>query len=128
MTKVMTFGTFDGLHEGHLSYFKQARNYGDYLIAVVALDENVLKQKKQLPKYSESERVNVIKKSALVDKVVLGNQKIYEILETHEPDIACLGYDQKTDIKYLKTNFPKIKIVRLKSYKPNIYKSSLLNS
>ena len=49
--KVMVFGTFDGLHPGHLSYFKQARKYGDYLIAIVALDENVLQFKGHRPKF-----------------------------------------------------------------------------
>ena len=46
MKKVMVFGTFDGLHEGHLDFFRQAREYGDYLIVAVARDVNVKKIKK----------------------------------------------------------------------------------
>ena len=44
ITKVMCFGAFDGLHKGHLSYFKQARKYGDYVIAVIARGDKIIKQ------------------------------------------------------------------------------------
>ncbi|PIR94823.1 FAD synthase [Candidatus Falkowbacteria bacterium CG10_big_fil_rev_8_21_14_0_10_37_6] len=125
--KVMTFGSFDGLHKGHLSYFKQAKKYGDYLIAVIARDENIFKQKKHLPKYDELNRMKEVVNCGLVDKVILGNKNIYDVLIAEKPDIICLGYDQKADIEFLHQNFSQIKIVRLKSYKPNIYKSSLLN-
>ena len=44
MKKVMTFGSFDVLHKGHEHYLKEAKSYGDYLIVVVARDENILKR------------------------------------------------------------------------------------
>ena len=34
MAKVMVFGTFDGVHPGHENFFEQAKQHGDYLIAV----------------------------------------------------------------------------------------------
>ena len=43
MKRVLIFGTFDGIHEGHLNLFKQAKKYGDYLIVVVGRDENIKK-------------------------------------------------------------------------------------
>mgnify|MGYP001559664265 CR=1 FL=1 len=124
----MVFGTFDGLHQGHLSYFKQARKYGDYLIAVVALDKNVLKFKGHQPKFSARQRLKVVKECGLVDKIILGNKNIYQVFKQYHPDVACIGYDQQADIKKLRLLFPAMKIVRLKAYKPKIYKSSLLNS
>jgi len=35
MKKVMCFGAFDGLHPGHLDFFRQAKRYGDFLIVSV---------------------------------------------------------------------------------------------
>ena len=56
MKKVMVFGTFDIFHDGHRDYFKQAREFGDYLIVVVARDENVLKIKGNIPRNNEKAR------------------------------------------------------------------------
>jgi FAD synthetase len=128
MKKVIVFGTFDGLHPGHLSYFKQAQKYGDYLIAVVALDKNVLKFKGHRPKFSQTERLRGLKNCPLADEARLGGQRRFDVIAKLKPDIICLGYDQEADIKLLRAKFPKITIVRLKPYKQNIYKSSILNN
>jgi len=123
MKKIMVFGTFDILHKGHLNYFKQAKQHGDYLIAVIARDKNVKKIKAKLPKNNEKIRLNKVKKH--VNKAVLGYIKDkYKILKKLKPDIICLGYDQKTSLKDLKKL--KIPIKRLKPYKPHKYKSSKL--
>lgn len=124
---VMVFGTFDGLHKGHLSYFRQARKFGDYLIAVIALDKNVLKFKGHSPKFNQIERLSAVKKCPLINEARLGKYNRLAVIAELKPDIICLGYDQAADIKSLQTKFPKIKIVRLKPYKSKIYKSSLLN-
>ena len=129
--KVMVFGTFDILHPGHLNFFKQAREFGNFLIAVIARDKTVLKIKGRLPKNNEKKRLNNLKNNNLIDKAILGGLKDkYEIIKKLKPDIICLGYDQKAFIEELKNKIKdfglKIKIVRLKSYKPEIYKSSKL--
>ena len=124
MKKVICFGTFDRLHPGHLSFFQQAKKYGNYLIIVVARDKNVLKNKLRLPKENEKMRLKQVKLSGLGDKVVLGGLKNqYQVIEKNLPDIICLGYDQKVDLIELKKRFSG-KIVRLKAFRPNIYKSS----
>lgn len=131
MKKVMVFGTFDGLHRGHLNFLKQAKKYGDYLIAVVARDKNVKRIKGKSPYYNEKERLKELKKNKIIDKAVLGHtfDKCKIILE-NQPDVICLGYDQdisKTSLqKQLKKMKQKIKIYRMASYKPEIYKSSKL--
>lgn len=127
----MVFGTFDILHPGHLNFFKQAKKYGDYLIVVVGRDKIVKKVKGRLPKHSERERVNQIKKVGLADKVVPGRlRNPYKIIQEYKPDVICLGYDQNSfadglpeALKRLKL---KTKIVRLKPFRQKIYKSSKL--
>ena len=123
MKKVMIFGTFDILHKGHLYIFAQARKHGDYLIAVVARDKTV-KDLKRGFHHNEKIRLKNIRK--YVDKAVLahvrqGNR--YNNVIKFKPDVICLGYDQTHFVDGLK-RFKKIKIVRLRAYKPNIYKSS----
>jgi len=133
-TKIMLFGTFDGIHKGHLDLFKQARKLAirPFLIVSIARDKNVFKIKKKKTIYSEKERMKLVKKCKLVNKVILGNEDNYlaNILK-EKPDIIALGYDQKAYVKELKKDLKNkktdIKIVRLKSYKKHIYKNSLLN-
>lgn len=123
----MVFGTFDGLHAGHLNFFNQAKKLGNYLIVVIARDYNVKKIKNKLPRLNETERQSAVKKIKIAEKVVLGQIKNpYKVIEKYQPTVIALGYDQKSFTKDLKKNFTKIKIVRLKPYKPNIYKSSKL--
>lgn len=132
MKKIMVFGTFDIFHPGHRSFLKQAKKFGDYLIVVAARDKTVAIIKKQEPINKEAIRVKIIKDSQLADKVILGGiGNKYAIIKKHRPDIICLGYDQKYFIDGLKeelerVNLKKTKIIRLKPYKPEIYKTSKL--
>lgn len=120
----MCFGTFDHLHPGHLSYLTQAKEYGDYLIVVVARDKVVERIKGRLPVESEELRVQNLELVEFLDEVCLGNLKDkYKVVRDEKPDVICLGYDQQVDLEELKNNFSG-KIIRLKPYKPDIYKSS----
>jgi len=131
--QVMVFGTFDVFHKGHASFLKQAKKYGDYLIAVVARDKTVAKIKKQKPKNEEQKRKRILANSQLADKIILGslNDK-YAVIKKYRPDIICLGYDQKAYVDKLKDklqefNLKSTKIIRLKSFHPEKYKSSKLS-
>lgn len=134
MKKTMAFGSFDILHDGHRHYLKEAKSLGDYLIAVVARDSNIMRFKGKKPKHDENQRLRNIKKLKFVNEAVLGNRDdILRILEEHKPDIICLGYDQKTiDEKKLKKELEKrnlkSKIVRCKPFKPEVYKSSKIRN
>lgn len=129
----MVFGTFDILHPGHINFFKQARKHGDYLIAVIARDKTVLKIKGKSPRNSEKTRLAEVLKNEFVNKAVLGGLKNkYAIIKKYQPDIICLGYDQKyfaeqldQELKKLKLN---TKIIRLKPFKPEKYKTSILKN
>ncbi len=132
-TKIMVFGTFDGLHLGHLNFFKQARklNKNAKLIVSIARDENVFKIKGARPRLSEKKRFELVKKSKLIDEVVLAGVKNYisHIKKVH-PDFIALGYDQRAYVKTLKYDLKDAglttKVVRMKPYKEKIYKNSLL--
>jgi len=131
MTKVMVFGTFDIFHPGHVNFLRQARKYGDYLIVIIARDKTVLNIKKSLPRYQEKKRLAEIIKSNLTDKAVLGSLRDkYQVVKKYQPAVICLGYDQKNFINQLAEKLKqfklKTKIVRLKPYRPKIYKSSKL--
>src|SRR3989338_350277 len=95
-TRVLVFGTFDGLHEGHLNFFKQAKEHGDYLVVVVGRDSTVNSVKKHLPKLQENERVDAVAKAPFVYYARLGNEHTsrYAVIEEVKPDVICLGYDQ----------------------------------
>ncbi len=131
--KIMVFGTFDDLHKGHLDFFRQARKLSanPYLIVSVARDKNVLKIKGERPILSEKERINLIKKNGLADKVILaGVQNHIPHILKEKPDVIALGYDQSAYVENLKEDLRKsglvVKIVRLKPYKEHIYKNHLL--
>ncbi len=131
--KIMVFGTFNGLHEGHLNLFKQARRLAKnpLLIVSIARDKNVFRIKGQYPKLNEKQRMDLLKECILADKVVLSGVKnhIPHIVK-ESPDIIALGYDQKAYVKNLRKDLKEkgllVKIIRLKPYKEKIYKNSLL--
>ena len=124
MIKVMAFGAFDPLHEGHRDFFRQAKQFGDYLIVVVARDKNIEKIKKHKSRTEEEERLEKVKKAENVDRAVLGNTDDYaKVIEENQPDIIVLGYDQEIPLP-LKNKVKKYKIVTLKPFKPKVFKSS----
>ncbi|MBU0647072.1 FAD synthase [Patescibacteria group bacterium] len=133
MKKVMVFGTFDIFHLGHKNFLNQAKQKGDYLIVVIARDQTVEKIKKAKPQNNENDRLKIVKNSGLADKVILGNLKNkYQVIKKYQPDVICLGYDQKYFIDNLVEKLQQyrlsgIKIIKLKSFKPNIYKTSKLS-
>lgn len=130
-TKIMVFGTFDGIHRGHLSFFQQARalSKNPHLIVSVARDKNVKKIKGRLPARSEKVRLKAVKQCLLVNKAVLGGVKNYlNHIVKEKPAIIALGYDQQAYtpglFRALKEKGLIVKIRRTRAFKPNIYKSS----
>lgn len=131
MKKVLVFGTFDILHKGHLDFFRQAKEHGDFLVVVVGRDTVVKEVKGKKPINSERKRLNKIKKLKTVNKALLGCLKDkYKIIEKIKPYAICLGYDQNSFTKELRKELKKrkihAKIIRLKPYNHHIYKSSKL--
>ena len=133
LKKVMVFGTFDILHPGHLNFFKQAARYGNYLIVVLARDKTVVKLKGRLPRHKEGLRLKKMEKNKLVDQAVLGSlDDKYQVIKKFQPQVICLGYDQKYFTDKLKNKLKqyklKTKIIRLKPFKQFKYKTSILKN
>jgi FAD synthetase len=133
MKTVMIFGTFDNLHDGHRALIRQATEHGDRIIAIVARDETVKKVKGHTPKCHECERVAELLQIDVIDDIVLGygDKDKMQVVRDNKPNVVLLGYDQKYFVDELYELADEEEqdfiIVRAQAYKPNIYKSSLLN-
>lgn len=131
MTTVLCFGTFDGLHPGHEDYFRQARELGERVIVIVALDETVQAVKNHNPRLDQDQRQQVVNDHPLVDEALLGQPgDKYQVIEQVKPNIILLGYDQQAFIDRLETELTergmKVDIRRASPYHPEEYKSSKL--
>lgn len=131
MKRVIATGTFDGVHKGHEYFLREARKLGDWLGVVIARDMTVEKVKGRQPTYTENERRTCVQSMGIADLVVLGYlDDKYKIIKELNPDIIALGYDQSaftdTLIEELKKRKINTSIVRIDSFHPEMYKSSLL--
>ena len=127
----MVFGVFDLLHPGHISFLKQAKKFGTFLIVSVARDVNVKKIKKKLPVFDEKKRMSILKQMKVANKIVLGGLKDpWPHIKKEKPDVIALGYDQQFYVGNLMKELPKhglkTKVVRLKSFRPEVFKSSII--
>lgn len=125
----MCAGTFDIIHPGHLYLLSEAKKYGDKLIVVVARDETSEKMKGKKPLHNEKERLESVRTLEIVNEAVLGKSgSIFDIVEDINPNVICLGYDQKVlkqDLDdELKKRGIKADVIRIGSYMPHLYKSS----
>jgi glycerol-3-phosphate cytidylyltransferase len=95
MIRVITFGTFDVFHIGHLHILERARKFGDYLIVGVSTDQLNFDKKGRLPVYTQEERCEIIRALRCVDEVFLEESlelKRQYLLE-HEADVLVMGDD-----------------------------------
>jgi glycerol-3-phosphate cytidylyltransferase len=102
MRKVITYGTFDLLHRGHVNLLKRAREMGDYLVVGLSSDAfNAVKRKKSF--YSYEERKLVLEAVRHVDEVIPEDsweQKEKDI-EEHRIDVFVMGDDWKGKFDHL---------------------------
>jgi FAD synthetase len=132
MRTVLVFGSFDVLHDGHRSLFRQARSFGDRLVVVVAKDSTYERLRGFKPVHTERERLATVSKEEGVDRAILGDGKdVYKPVRTVRPDIIGLGYDQESFVDGLKdalidAHLPQARIVRLSAFNSERFKSSLL--
>ena len=95
--RVITFGTFDVFHVGHLRILKRARKLGDYLIVGVSTDQLNFSKKNKYPVYSQEERREIIENICFVDEVFYEHsleEKRKYLLE-YKADILVMGEDWK---------------------------------
>jgi glycerol-3-phosphate cytidylyltransferase len=103
MTRVLTYGTFDLFHVGHIRLLERARSLGDYLLVGLSTDEfNLGKGKKSV--FSYSERFAILSAIRHVDKIIPEDnweQKLDDVL-AHEIDVFVMGDDWQGKFDFLK--------------------------
>lgn len=102
MKRVITYGTFDILHYGHINLLKRARALGDYLIVVLSSDE-FNKVKNKVSYYTYEQRKTILEACRYVDLVVPEynwEQKRDDVLK-YQADIFVMGDDWKGKFDFL---------------------------
>ena len=131
--KILVFGTFDGIHDGHRFFLREAKKHGEELVVGVAKDGTVKKLKGALPNIPLHNRIKMLQAEGLADRAIPGDENIgnWEIVKREKPDVICLGYDQKELATKLVKDLPafgfSIEIVIIKDYKGGELHNSLLN-
>lgn len=103
MTKVITYGTYDLLHQGHLNLLRRAKELGDYLIVGVTSDSFDRGRGKLNVKNNVLERVEAVKATGYADEVIIEDylgQKIDDI-QKYDVDIFAIGSDWEGKFDYL---------------------------
>jgi glycerol-3-phosphate cytidylyltransferase len=102
MTRVLTYGTFDILHWGHINLLKRARELGDHLTVGLSTDEfNKIKGKKSYTSYDQ--RKMILEAIRYVDHVIPEEnweQKQRDVKE-HNIDIFVMGDDWEGEFDFL---------------------------
>lgn len=104
MKKVITYGTFDLLHHGHINLLKRAKELGDYLIVGVTSSDFDKNRGKINVKQSLMDRIEAVKATGIADEVIpeeYYGQKIDDI-RNYDVDIFAMGSDWKGHFDYLK--------------------------
>lgn len=104
MKKVITYGTFDLLHHGHIRLLQRAKALGDYLVVGVTADSFDLARGKINVQQPLMERIEAVRHTGLADKIVIEEyegQKIDDI-RRYDIDIFTVGSDWAGRFDYLK--------------------------
>ncbi|HEC2154780.1 glycerol-3-phosphate cytidylyltransferase [Staphylococcus delphini] len=103
MKRVITYGTYDLLHYGHIELLRRAREMGDYLVVALSSDEfNRVKNKKSY--YNFEQRKMMLESIRYVDLVIPENdwgQKETDV-EKYEIDTFVMGHDWEGEFDFLK--------------------------
>lgn len=92
---IVTFGTFDVFHVGHLRILERAAALGDRLVVGVSSDDLNISKKGRPPVFPESERMGIVAALRCVDAVFLEEslEKKREYLLHHQADVLAMGDD-----------------------------------
>lgn len=130
MKRVMVFGTFDGVHDGHRHLLREASVHGDTLIAVVARDEHVLELKGQVPARSLEERMELVSFESEVAEVVPANEVLsdFSVILAHQASVLVFGFDQDELMEevhaWLQDQSRRLTVVQASAYVPEMYSAS----
>ena len=103
MKRVITYGTYDLLHEGHINLLRRAKELGDYLIVGVTSDSFDKGRGKLNVRNNVLERVEAVRKTGYADEIIIEDylgQKIDDI-QKYNVDIFAIGSDWEGKFDYL---------------------------
>ena len=129
MKRVITYGTFDLFHIGHLNLLKRAKALGDYLIVAVSSDEFNL-QKGKVCKIKDTERMQIVKAIKYVDQVIpetSWDQKIEDV-KKYDVDVFVMGDDWKGKFDFLKDYCEVVYLPRTEGISSTQLKEELRNN
>ena len=104
MKRVITYGTFDMLHYGHINLLRRAKELGDYLVVVLSTDEFNWNSKQKKCYFTYEERKMVLEAIRYVDLVIPENdweQKVRDV-QKYQADIFVMGDDWEGKFDFLK--------------------------
>ncbi|KLV24232.1 glycerol-3-phosphate cytidylyltransferase [Niallia circulans] len=128
MKKVLTYGTFDLLHIGHINILKRAKELGDHLTVGLSSDEfNKIKNKEAFHSYEN--RKTILESIRYVDEVIAENdwdQKIRDVVD-HNIDIFVMGNDWEGKFDFLKDYCEVVYLPRTDGISTTKIKTDLIN-
>ena len=104
MKRIITYGTFDLLHYGHINLLKRAKQLGDYLVVGLSTDEFNLNEKNKKSYFTYDQRKNMLEAIRYVDMVIPENswdQKRIDV-KKYNIDTFVIGEDWKGKFDFLK--------------------------
>lgn len=104
MKRVITYGTFDLLHYGHINLLKRAKEYGDYLIVALSTDEFNWDEKRKKCYFTYEQRKKLLEAVRYVDLVIPEKnweQKILDV-KKYDVDTFVIGNDWEGKFDFLK--------------------------
>ncbi|MEE0773641.1 MAG: glycerol-3-phosphate cytidylyltransferase [Merdibacter sp.] len=129
MKRVITYGTFDLFHIGHLNLLKRAKALGDYLIVAVSSDEFNL-QKGKVCKIKDTDRMQIVEAIKYVDQVIpetSWDQKIEDV-KKYDVDVFVMGDDWKGKFDFLKDYCEVVYLPRTEGISSTQLKEELRNA
>ena len=103
MRRVITYGTFDLLHYGHINLLKRAKAHGDYLVVVLSTDEFNWEEKQKKCYFSYEKRKQLLEAIRYVDLVIpekTWKQKVSDVQQYHI-DVFVMGDDWKGEFDFI---------------------------
>ncbi|XXM72906.1 glycerol-3-phosphate cytidylyltransferase [Lysinibacillus sphaericus] len=128
MKKVITYGTFDLLHWGHINLLKRAKELGDHLTVAISSDEfNAIKNKKSY--HSFDNRKMILESIRYVDEVIAEEnweQKVTDVVE-RDIDVFVMGDDWEGKFDFLKEHCEVVYLPRTIGISTSKIKKDLLH-
>lgn len=127
MKKIITYGTFDLFHVGHLELLRRAKALGDYLIVAISTDEFNWDEKEKKCYFSYEDRKSIVSAIKYVDEVIPESsweQKIHDVKQ-HQIDTFVIGDDWEGKFDFLKEQCDVVYLTRTDGVSSTLIKETL---